>query len=600
MNLRPEDFLGVSLISLSRRFEGARNALSVHQRALLGVAATFEVEILGRELRAHIEPLREANGNIAGVIGVALDDTERRVAERALRLSEQSYRSLIEGVPYGICRATVGGQLLQVNHTMAEMLGYESETDLLLKGMRTDIFAESADYDEFLSQLHEKRSSQGFECGWRCQDGRAILVRLGGRVVGDEGGDISYLEILAENNTERKQLEEQLRQAQKMQAIGQLAGGIAHDFNNLLTVVEGHLELTLSELAASDPLRRRLEEVEKAATRASNLTRRLLAFSRMQVLQSKVLDLNVVVSSMSQMLARLIGENIEMTFLPQADLGRVKADPGQIEQVLMNLVVNARDAMPDGGRLTIETHNTHMDATYARQQAIVKRGDYVMLVVSDTGQGMDGETKARIFEPFFTTKKPGEGTGLGLSMVYGVVKQSGGYIWVYSEPGQGSTFKIYLPRIIEPAEKNGGVEKVFAPRGAETILFAEDEESVRELVSGFLEGKGYRVLQAADGIAARQAAQSHQGEIDLLLTDIVMPKSGGRELAEDLSKRFPRLKVLFISGYTNDFIVRQAILESGTPFVQKPFSLQSLASKIREVLDGAGASAPPPNQVSPR
>ena len=596
VNVRPENYLGVSLEDISARLGPNAEPLVAHRWALRGKASTFGIEMMGRELQAHVEPLRGPKGDIIGVIGVALDNTERRVAERALRLSEQSYRSLIEGAPYGICRSTVSGQLLQVNRTMAEILGYESEPELLLQNLRAQVFNQPMDYDEFLTQLRGRGSFQGFEYTWQCHDRKTILVRLGGRAVLDESGEISYVEILAESVTERKQLENQLRQAQKMQAIGQLAGGVAHDFNNLLTVVEGQLEMILSEMPAGDPLRRRLEEVEKAAQRASTLTRRLLAFSRMQVLQSKVLDLNVVISGMSQMLARLIGENIEMTLLPAPDLGRVKADPGQIEQVLMNLVVNARDAMPNGGRLTIETHNAHLDTTYVRQQAIVERGDYVVLIVSDTGRGMDGETQARIFEPFFTTKEPGQGTGLGLSMVYGVVKQSGGYIWVYSEPAKGATFKIYLPHVADHAEENAPVEAVSAPRGNETILFAEDEEGVRELVSSFLESKGYRVLPAADGVSARQTARSHNGEIDLLLTDVVMPKTGGRELAEDLCKAFPRLKVLFISGYTTDFIVRNAILESGAAFVQKPFSMQFLAKKIREVLDG---SSVPVSQTSP-
>jgi len=592
MNVRPEDYLGVSLIDFSAQLGPDPTPLVAHRKALRGKASTFDIEMMGRDLKAQVEPLRGPEGDIIGVIGVALDNTERRVAERALQLSEQSYRSLIEGAPYGICRSTVSGQLLQVNRAMAEMLRYESEPELLLQSLRTEIFNQPINYDEFLAQLRDRGSYQGFECTWRCQDRKTILVRLGGWSVLDETGEISYLEVFAENVTERKQLENQLRQAQKLQAIGQLAGGVAHDFNNLLTVVEGQVEMMLSEVPLSGGLRHRLEAVEKAAHLASTLTRRLLAFSRLQVLQSKVLDLNVVIAGMSQMLARLIGENIEMTFLPGADLGRVKADPSQIEQVLMNLVVNARDAMPEGGQLTIETHNAHLDATYP-QQAIVERGDYVLLVVSDTGRGMDGETQARIFEPFFSTKQPGQGTGLGLSMVYGVVKQSGGYIWVYSEPAKGATFKIYLPRVTDCVDETATVVSVSSPRGKETILFAEDEESVREIVSGFLESKGYQVLTAADGVAARQIAESHKGEIDLLLTDVVMPKKGGHELAEDLRRTLPHLKVLFISGYTGDFVVRNAIVESGAAFVQKPFSMQSLAKKVREVIDGSSVAASP-------
>jgi two-component system, cell cycle sensor histidine kinase and response regulator CckA len=590
MNIRPEDYVGMCLNDFSPCHEPDAPPIVAHRQALLGEAFTFDIEILGREFQAHVEPLRGPQGDIVGVIGVARDDTERRVAERALRLSEESYRSLIEEAPYGICRTTVSGQFLQVNRAMAEMLGYESAQELLLRSIRTDIFAEPGQYDRFHAQLRDRNSCQGFECEWRPERGKTILVSLGGRAVRDVAGEISYLEIVAENVTERKQLEDQLRQAQKMQAIGQLAGGVAHDFNNLLTVIKGQVEMVMGEMVPGDPLRSRLKEVELAADRAATLTGQLLAFSRRQVLQSKVLDLNAIISGMTRLLARLIGENIQLTFAPGADLGAVNADPGQIEQVLMNLVVNARDAMPDGGRLQIETHNADLDVNHAGQHAVVEPGQYVALVVSDTGHGMDAETSARIFEPFFTTKEPGRGTGLGLSMVYGVVKQSGGYIWVYSEPGKGAAFKIYLPRVAGTVEVNAISQELPSPSGRETILFAEDEGSVRQLVSAFLESRGYRVLVATDGASARQAAQSHKDKIDLLLTDVVMPKIGGHELAEDLRRTIPSLKVLFLSGYSGGPALYPSVQESGTAYVQKPFSMRFLARKIREVLDGPSAS----------
>ena len=585
MNVHSEDYVGLPLSDFLR-YNDLNSPFAAHQRALRGEPSTFDFEIMGRELEAHVEPIRGPKGDILGVIGVALDNTERRVAERALRLSEQSYRSLIEEAPYGICRVTISGELLQVNRAFAEMLAYESEQELLLHNIRSDIFVEPDRYDRFLAQLQNGSPCQGFECMWKVQQGKTILVSLGGRAVRDDSGEICYLEMLAENITERKQLEEQLREGQKMHAIGQLAGGVAHDFNNLLTVVKGQVEMILLRLRDGDPLRYQLEEVAKAADRASVLTRQLLAFSRRQVLDSKVLDLNAVIAAVTQMLARLIGENIELTFVPGSELGHVNADPGQIERVLMNLVVNSRDAMPQGGQLTIETHNAQFDAAYACRHAIVKPGDYVALIVSDTGHGMDAETQSHMFEPFFTTKSPGEGTGLGLSMVYGVVKQSGGYICAYSEPGRGATFKIYLPRVNDPVTEDTRTPPAFSSGGNETILLAEDEENVRQLVASFLGSMGYRVLLASDGESARQAAHSHTGEIDLLLTDIVMPKGGGRELAEDLRKTFPYLKVLFTSGYAGDAVVRHGILESGSAFVPKPFSVQFLARKIREILDG--------------
>jgi PAS domain S-box-containing protein len=392
--------------------------------------------------------------------------------------------------------------------------------------------------------------------------------------------------------TERERLTDQLRQSQKMQAVGELAGGVAHDFNNLLMVVKGHSQLLLDRLPDSSPLRPGAQQIERAADRAASLTRQLLAFSRKQVLQPRVLDMNEVVNGMIRMFSRVIGENIDMVFLPAADLSRVKADPGQIEQVLLNLVVNARDAMPSGGRLTIETSNIELDRRYAVTHASVEPGHYVMLSVSDTGCGMSEETQSRIFEPFFTTKGPGKGTGLGLATVYGVVKQSGGYIYVYSEVDRGTTFKIYLPQVIAELDKPAG--EVAAPgraRGSETILFVEDEQSVRELVKQYLGAMGYSVLEASDGLEALKTAADHPEPIHILITDVVMPHLSGPDLATQLGTSRPGLKVLFISGYTDDTVFRHGVLEGGVAFLQKPFNLKALANKIREVLDGQPVSA---------
>jgi len=396
--------------------------------------------------------------------------------------------------------------------------------------------------------------------------------------------------------TDRKQLADQLRQSQKMQAVGELAGGVAHDFNNLLMVVKGHAEMLRDRLIAAgsaegrDPARQNVLQIQQAAERAAALTRQLLAFSRMQVLQPRVLDLNEVVGGMIQMVSRVIGENIELAFLPGPNLGCTKADPTQIEQVVLNLVVNARDAMPNGGRLTIETSNIELDNRYAAQHAVVEPGPYIMLTVSDTGCGIDAATQARIFEPFFTTKEQGRGTGLGLATVYGVVKQSGGYIWVYSEVGHGTTFKIYLPLVMALSDAKVQEKIHRAPEpGTETILFVEDEMSVRELVTEYLSARGYRVLEAPDGVKALEIASEHDGEIQLLITDVVMPHLSGRELATRVSARRPRLKVLYISGYTDDSIFRHGVLEGGMAFLQKPFNLKALAAKVREVLEGVPA-----------
>jgi PAS domain S-box-containing protein len=424
-----------------------------------------------------------------------------------------------------------------------------------------------------------------YELEWQARVFEAHVQPLRG-----SEGELTGVIGVALDITDRKHLADQLRQSQKMQAVGELAGGVAHDFNNLLMVVKGHAELLIDRLPQTSPQRFNVEQIQTAAERAASLTRQLLAFSRKQVLQARVLDLNEVVGGMIQMVSRVIDENIELAFLPGAKLGNVKADPSQIEQVVLNLVVNARDAMPGGGRLTIETSGVELDKNYTAQRAVVdfEPGPYVMLTVTDTGCGMDAQTQARIFEPFFTTKEAGRGTGLGLATVYGVVKQSGGYIWVYSELGHGTTFKVYLPRVAASAENTAAEKNSSAPAsGTETILFVEDEQGVRELVREYLSGCGYSVLEASDGIQALEIAAMHPGAIQLLITDVVMPRLSGRELATQIASSRRDLKVLYISGYTDDSVFRHGVLEGGMEFLQKPFNLKALAQKIREILDGA-------------
>ena len=383
-------------------------------------------------------------------------------------------------------------------------------------------------------------------------------------------------------NTER-----QLVQSQKLEAVGRLAGGISHDFNNLLTVILGYSDIVKRNLESTDPLRRNVDEIIKASERAASLTRQLLAFSRKQVMQPKVFDLNTVVSDLEKMLRRMIGEDIELRVSAEADLGNIKADPVQLEQVIMNLVVNARDAMPKGGKLTIETANVCLDESYSREHVSVVPGDYVMLAISDTGCGMNEETRQRIFEPFFTTKEQGKGTGLGLSMVYGIVKQSGGNIWVYSEEGHGTTFKIYFPRVTAQAEEYKRASTVFeVPGGNETILLVEDAEWVRTLARQVLETAGYRVFEAENANAAISLCDRMNGNrIDLLLTDVVMPGMSGNDMSRVLQKKQPDMPVLYMSGYTDDAIVQHGVLEAGINFLQKPFTPAALASKVREVLD---------------
>jgi two-component system, cell cycle sensor histidine kinase and response regulator CckA len=384
--------------------------------------------------------------------------------------------------------------------------------------------------------------------------------------------------------TDRRALEEQFRQAQKMEAVGRLAGGVAHDFNNLLMVISGYAEVLLARLAPDNPLHEKGRAIQQAADRATTLTRQLLAFSRKQLLELKVVDVNAIVQDMERLLRPLIGENVELITILSPSAVHTRADAGQLEQVLMNLVVNAKDAMPAGGKLTIQTQISAVDGHLRGEQQFIRPGKYVQLSVGDTGMGMDKETQSRIFEPFFTTKEKGKGTGLGLSTVYGIVKQSGGYVMVQSELGHGTTFHIYLPQVDGTAEKQSVPVPDASLGGTETILLVEDEESVRQLVRDTLEAKGYRLFEAESGEAGLAVANGFDGNIDLIITDVVMPGIGGRELVEQLAKSRPTAKVLYLSGYTEDAILSDGSIEQGTAFLQKPFSLQSLARKVREVL----------------
>jgi signal transduction histidine kinase/CheY-like chemotaxis protein len=416
--------------------------------------------------------------------------------------------------------------------------------------------------------------------------GRAFSFVVSPRPV---GGDLN---LYGQDMTERRRLEEQLRQAQKLDAIGRLAGGMAHDFNNILTIIGGYADFLLHAMSPDDPDRSHVEQIRKAATRGGALTRPLLTFGRRQDLQPRAIRIGRVVADLEPMLRRLIGEDIELVVAATLETGPVVADPGQIRQVLLNLAANARDAMPRGGRLVIETADVMLDAAYARGHADVKPGPYVRLAVSDTGCGMSRETSARLFEPFFTTKQPGQGTGFGLSIVYGIVKQSGGHIAVYSEPGQGTTFKIHLPRTARRVEESAVLPAVVPGRGSESILLVEDEQEIRDLLVRTLEGNGYRVVAEPDGMKALARIEAEGLRADLLITDVVLPRMGGRELAGRLTRAHPALKVLFMSGYTDTALAQHGILEVNAPLLMKPFALDDMLQKVRSVLDTNGCWHP--------
>jgi len=510
----------------------------------------------------------------------------RKKQEEALRASEARHRSLVESAVYGMYRSTLDGRFLDVNPALVQMLGYSSAEELLAVDMAREVYADPDQRAAVIQAYNESGRLGTVELRWKRKDGHQITVRLSGTPFKNERAETLGFEMIAEDISERRTLEDQLRQSQKMEAVGRLAGGIAHDFNNLLTVIKGYSELMLDDLDSADPLRHEVDEIKKAADRAASLTRQLLAFSRQQVLAPKVLDLNLVVHNMDKLLHRLLGEDVDLITVLEPGLGRVKADPGQVEQVIMNLAVNARDAMPQGGKLTVETANVDLDESYVRDHAAVKPGCYVMIAVSDTGTGMPEKVKSRIFEPFFTTKEVGKGTGLGLSTVYGIIKQSGGYIWVYSEVGRGSTFKAYLPRVDAPAEIPLSRSAQPARHGSETVLLVEDEDGVRSLVRQVLHKHGYNVLEARHGGEALLMCERHPGKIDMLLTDVVLQQMSGRELAERLLKVRPEMKVLYVSGYADDAIVHHGVLTAGMAFLQKPFTTEALARKVRYVLDG--------------
>jgi PAS domain S-box-containing protein len=543
-----------------------------------------------RRFKGQVRSLKDIQKTLELRIGKSSEDLAQsedlRVAAQELA---QRFRNLVEDLNAGIWEMEVPSlRITFVSHQMEAILGFPMEVWLKEANFWVQ-HVHPEDREHVVGRCRKAIAEDrdySFRYRAKTAQGKTIWLQDIVRVVRDERGKVRQLRGVMVDVTEHQQLEEEFHQAQKMEAVGRLAGGVAHDFNNLLTIISGYAQLLQDLVEPGAQLRSYVDEILKASDRAGALVRRLLAFTRRQSMEPQVLDLNNVIKSTEKMVRRLIGEDIEVeTILPE-DLGMVRSDPAQLDQVIINLSVNSRDAMPNGGKLTIETANVDLDQPYAHTHLAVTPGPYVMLAVSDTGHGMDAHTRAHMFEPFFTTKEKGKGTGLGLATVYGVIKQSGGNIWVYSEPGKGTTFKIYLPRVVAPVEAlQPKVLRESQPQGSETILLVEDEDGIRALILGILRARGYTVLEAGRPHEALEISKKFDGPIHLLFTDVVMPQMSGREVAKQITAARPNIKVLYMSGYTDHAIAHHGVLDPGVPFLQKPFTPETLAQKVRDVLD---------------
>ena len=509
---------------------------------------------------------------------------ERNRAENSVRQWEKRFDDLFENTKDILFTVDLEGNVTSVNKAAEEVMGWP-RNEALEKNIKGLVAPEHAALcSEVMRRIVSEEPLQHFEIAMLRKDGRKVLLDTSARLIRSNGKQ-DCVQGIARDVTERRQLENMVRQSQKLEAIGRLSGGLAHDFNNLLCVIGGHTELLTEALQPDDPAIRSVTQIRKAADSAAALTRQLLAFSRRQVFHPQVVDLNAIVTETERLLGRLIDEHIEFYTALDPALGRVMVDPIQVEQVIINLVLNARDAMPEGGKLTIETSNLDLEEDHHSKFSQVPAGKYVLLALTDTGCGMSEETQSRIFEPFYTTKEMGKGTGLGLATVYGIVKQSGGFIWVYSEEGRGTTFKVYLPRVASPLTERRPSRHGDISKGTETILVVEDAEPLRALTKEFLTASGYTVLEAANGDEAIQIAQSYAGSIDLLLTDVVMPRLGGKPLVEQMAQVRPHTRVLYMSGYPNDGIVQAGILANGVILLEKPFTREILSKRVRQVLD---------------
>jgi PAS domain S-box-containing protein len=585
LGLRPNQLNGVDLFTYFQTEDPTYPAIDAHRRALEGESVTYRNERQGRAYEVHVEPLRSPDGTITGAIGLARDITAEKQAQEALQRSEELYHLITDNTSDLIVVMDTEAHLTYASPSARRIFGPEMTRTL---GFSAFDRIHPDDQETAREALARLRAGETAKITVRCrhEDGSWRWLEAYGTLFSQRG--VPYLLGVLRDVTERRQLEEQLLQAQKMEGIGRLAGGVAHDFNNLLTAIVGYADLAEMELPADSEAVGYLQNVQKAAERAANLTSQLLAFARRQIIEPKVLNLNDLITDIEKILRRLLTEDITLVMRLSPALGQTRVDPGQFGQMLVNLVVNARDAMPTGGTLTIETCNVTLDETYTRLHAEVAPGPYILLIVRDTGVGMVEEVKAHLFEPFFTTKEKGKGTGLGLATCYGIVRQSGGCIDVISAPGEGAAFTIYLPRVFAaPDAPDAGEQPELAPRGTETVLLVEDEILVRDIAAQVLRGQGYTVLKADGSREALHIAREHDGPLHLLLTDVVMADMSGRELAERLIAMRLDLKVLFISGYTDDAIVHHGVLAPGLAFLQKPFTPDVLARKVRETLDSA-------------
>ncbi|MGB8886753.1 MAG: ATP-binding protein [Candidatus Korobacteraceae bacterium] len=573
IDIRPAEDVASFLDDVGKRQGGYRNSGVWRHRRKDG--SVLYVEIMGFEFQQH---------GVQQKLILAFDVSERHRVEQALQESQATLQALVDNAPFGISQSMVEEDCFKsLNPAMLDMLGGYSLEDALQLKISGQVYADPKERNRLLEVLHRNGRIEGWETSLRRRDGSTVPVRLSGWLSGGNGKPeifAPYVEDMTRQNT----LEQQVRQVQKLEAVGRLAGGMAHDFNNVLVVIKLSTELMLAQITPDSAFSKPMLQILNAADRAAALTRQMLAFGRQQIMQARVINLNTVVLETTHMLRRVIGEDIELVTNLSDDLENSRLDPDQMTQVILNLAVNARDAMPKGGMLHVETATAELDEVYTKEHPPVQPGRYVMLAVSDTGTGIDKSILPRIFDPFFTTKEVGKGTGLGLSIVYGIVKQSGGYIWVYSEPGHGTTFKLYFPATTAPLERTViRSETAFRPSG-QTVLVIEDEAMIRSKVRECLQQLGYRVCEANSGDAALKVCEELQGKVDLVLTDLVMSGMGGHELASSLAARHPGIQVLFMSGYTEDSAARREILLKGSAFLQKPFSVADLSTAVHHAL----------------